>query len=118
MLDDPSHWRGHYHGSEESLRVQRHYSYSDRIRYYWALPEARRAVDRLVAALDGRLVPLPLLEQHLPRLSSRANRPFDTRAALGDAVEGAQHVVGADTELHEPIRRERETAVSSSPRGF
>lgn len=30
----------YYHGSDEHERVQRHFSYSDRIRYYWPLPDA------------------------------------------------------------------------------
>lgn len=42
-LDHPGDWHGHYRGGDEaSLRLQRHCSYSDRIRYYWNRPEAVR----------------------------------------------------------------------------
>ncbi|MCJ8519768.1 D-tagatose-1,6-bisphosphate aldolase subunit GatZ/KbaZ [Pseudorhizobium tarimense] len=77
MVEDPRDWQGHYHGDETSLRLQRHYSYSDRIRYYWNRPEAASAVQKLEEVLDGRTIPLPLLHQFLPGL-----------AAPGMTVEG------------------------------
>ncbi len=66
MLDNPADWQGHYHGDEGMLRLQRHYSYSDRIRYYWNRPQAALAVQKLLEALKGRTIPLPLLHQFLP----------------------------------------------------
>ena len=41
MVQNPAHWRGHCGGSPDWQRVQWHFSYSDRIRYYWPLPEAQ-----------------------------------------------------------------------------
>lgn len=70
MVDFPDDWKGHYHGDDMALRIQRHYSYSDRIRYYWNRPEALSAVQNLVAALDGRVIPEPLLRQFLPEYTS------------------------------------------------
>lgn len=90
MLEKPGNWRGHYHGTEAEERVQRHYSYSDRIRYYWNQPEAEAAVAQLMAALDGRCVPAPLFRQHLCRFEDRAGRPLDPQALLVAAV---QHVL-------------------------
>ena len=40
MLAHPEHWEKYYHGTPDELRVQRHFTYSDRIRYYW--PSRRR----------------------------------------------------------------------------
>ena len=37
--------------------ILRHYSYSDRIRYYWPEPEAVMAIDRLFDRLDGVTIP-------------------------------------------------------------
>lgn len=71
MLAYPDDWRGHYHGDDVSLRLQRHYSYSDRIRYYWNRPEAVAAVEKLLAVLGGRKIPETLLHQHLPRLTGK-----------------------------------------------
>lgn len=67
MLADPAHWSGHYGGSAEEQRVQRHYSYSDRIRYYWPDRRVHEAVERLVAELPEH-IPETLISQHLGRL--------------------------------------------------
>jgi D-tagatose 6-phosphate 4-epimerase len=68
MLAAPENWRAHYHGSEDELRVQRHFSLSDRIRYYWAHPRAQAAVDRLFSRLGERIIPEPLVGQFLGAL--------------------------------------------------
>ena len=47
------------------LRLQRHFSFSDRIRYYWPHPEAQAAVDRLFAKLADKPIPEPLISQYL-----------------------------------------------------
>ncbi len=71
MIRAPGQWRTHYHGSVEAVRVLRHYSYSDRIRYYWPEREARDATGSLLAALDDTRIPETLISQFLPRLHER-----------------------------------------------
>jgi D-tagatose-1,6-bisphosphate aldolase subunit GatZ/KbaZ len=68
MLASPAEWAAHYHGSDVNKRIQRHYSYSDRIRYYWGKPEASKAVAQLRHALDGVRIPETLMRQFLPNL--------------------------------------------------
>lgn len=68
MIAAPDSWQGYYHGAEMELRIQRHFSYSDRIRYYWTHPEAERAVMTLLAALDGVRIPETVLHQYLPQI--------------------------------------------------
>jgi D-tagatose-1,6-bisphosphate aldolase subunit GatZ/KbaZ len=68
MLREPEHWRKYYSGSANELRHQRHFSFSDRIRYYWPHPEAQAAVTRLFARLGDRLIPEPLVSQYLGAL--------------------------------------------------
>ncbi len=77
MTARPGDWARHYHGDEAERRWLRHYSLSDRIRYYWAAPEAEAAVARLFAALSGARVPMPLLRQHLPAALAFADSPLD-----------------------------------------
>lgn len=86
MLADPRDWQGHYHGTPQEERLQRHYSLSDRIRYYWNRPEAVQAVDRLMAALSSKTVPPTLFRQHLPALGAFAGRPLDPHEVLIAAV--------------------------------
>lgn len=65
MLREPGNWRKYYQGSSDEVRLQRHFSFSDRIRYYWPHPEAQAAVDRLFAKLGDRPIPEPLISQYL-----------------------------------------------------
>ena len=68
MLAEPGWWRPYYPGSASQQHLWRHYSYSDRIRYYWPKKAAAVAVDRLIASLAGREIPPPLVHQFLPNL--------------------------------------------------
>ncbi len=71
MLANPGHWQSHYGGPPETQRLLRHYSYSDRIRYYWAMPEATAAANQLIARLTDVKIPEILISQFLPQLYSR-----------------------------------------------
>jgi D-tagatose-1,6-bisphosphate aldolase subunit GatZ/KbaZ len=72
MVAEPRWWKPYYPGDAREQRVLRHYSYSDRIRYYWPYPDAKAAVERLKAALAGVTIPAPVLQQFLPRLAPTA----------------------------------------------
>ncbi|MGX9992115.1 D-tagatose-bisphosphate aldolase, class II, non-catalytic subunit [Rhizobium sp. Z1P35] len=82
MIDQPGNWSRHYHGTNAEMRWLRHYSLSDRIRYYWASAEAQEAVRRLCEALRGQTVPLPLLWQHMPAAQDFADAPLDPEQVL------------------------------------
>ncbi len=77
MLRAPAGWDKHYSGSPEKLRILRHYSLSDRIRYYWTEPEAQEAVERLLSALTGVCVPRPVFWQYLPAAARFSEQPLD-----------------------------------------
>ena len=67
MREHPRYWRQHYRGSASEIEFARKYSYSDRIRYYWPLPEVSRALDLLITNLAAYPAPLTLLSQYLPQ---------------------------------------------------
>ena len=71
MLAQPADWQRYYGGTADRAVSARHFSYSDRIRYYWPQPQARAAVDSLLAALAGVELPETLISQYLPRLYER-----------------------------------------------
>jgi len=71
MTAQPKHWQSHYPGTAAQQRVLRHYSYSDRIRYYWPAPDARVAVDALLRWLHGVKIPETLISQYMPGLHER-----------------------------------------------
>ncbi len=87
MLSEPGDWNRHYGGTPAQKRLQRHYSYSDRIRYYWAKPAAQAAVEQLFKALAGQVVPVTLLRQHMPQRLDLAGQAFDPASVAQAAVE-------------------------------
>jgi D-tagatose-1,6-bisphosphate aldolase subunit GatZ/KbaZ len=66
MLAEPEQWQGYYGGDPIVQRTARRYSYSDRLRYYWADDEVDAARRTLLANLDRTGIPLPLISQFLP----------------------------------------------------
>ncbi len=68
MLEKPKHWARYYHGTPEHQRLQRHFSYSDRIRYYWTDPAAEAAVGELLGSLGAAEIPETLISQYLGAL--------------------------------------------------
>ncbi len=65
MQQKPQHWAKYYPGTPLHQHLQRHYSYSDRIRYYWTDPVASAAVADLMALFGTAELPEPLISQHL-----------------------------------------------------
>jgi D-tagatose 6-phosphate 4-epimerase len=65
MLANPKHWESYYPGDAAHQKLQRHYSYSDRIRYYWADEAADAAVSRLLDLFGNDPIPGPLISQFL-----------------------------------------------------
>ena len=51
----------------QQLALDRQYSLSDRIRYYWPVPAVQAALDKLLNNLEENPPPLTLLSQYLPR---------------------------------------------------
>lgn len=68
MLAEPKHWASHYLGTDAERGLQRHFSYSDRIRYYWPDPAAQAAVEAVMTRLSGHRIPETLISQNLARL--------------------------------------------------
>ena len=54
MTDDPGHWRPYTTDDSSGQRDLAAFGYSDRVRYYWARPEVRAALTRLLANLSQR----------------------------------------------------------------
>jgi D-tagatose-1,6-bisphosphate aldolase subunit GatZ/KbaZ len=69
MQDQPDNWKNYYSGDDTDLWMQRHFSYSDRIRYYWPSERARAAVSELKSRLDNKTIPGPLVSQFLGNLT-------------------------------------------------
>jgi D-tagatose-1,6-bisphosphate aldolase subunit GatZ/KbaZ len=69
----PNYWENYYRGTEAERRFCRKYSLSDRSRYYWTNPRLQGAVEKLLANLSGRDLPLSLISQYMPDLFMPVN---------------------------------------------
>jgi D-tagatose-1,6-bisphosphate aldolase subunit GatZ/KbaZ len=66
MLAHPEAWQTYYVGDAEGQALLRRYSYSDRVRYYWAFPKIADAVERLMLNLSTAAIPESMLSLYLP----------------------------------------------------
>ncbi|HZS80075.1 MAG TPA: class II D-tagatose-bisphosphate aldolase, non-catalytic subunit, partial [Herbaspirillum sp.] len=92
MLARPQHWQSHCHGDAAMQRLLRHYSYSDRIRYYWPEPEVETAFRILLSNLERVSIPDPLLSQYFPEQYQKLrHRTLDgsARSLLIDRIQQA-----------------------------
>jgi len=71
MASDPRYWQSYYRDGPDQQRWLRHFSFSDRIRYYWPSPDAQKAVDQLLGYLSEKTIPEPLISEFLPTLYPR-----------------------------------------------
>jgi D-tagatose-1,6-bisphosphate aldolase subunit GatZ/KbaZ len=93
MVEDPGYWSGYYDGSAEEQRLARRYSYSDRIRYYWADPEVTAVQERLFENLRTSGIPEPLLSQYLPRQYAAVREAGLTADPESLAIEAVRAVL-------------------------
>jgi D-tagatose-1,6-bisphosphate aldolase subunit GatZ/KbaZ len=66
MLAEPKYWLNYYSGSEEEKEFKRKYSYSDRIRYYWAEDKISDALNKVIYNLRENIIPYTLVSQFMP----------------------------------------------------
>ena len=66
MLQNPSNWAKHYHGSGIKLRLARKYSLSDRSRYYLPDSNVKDSIQRLLNNLNSTNIPLTLISEFMP----------------------------------------------------
>jgi len=64
MNENTDHWSEYYRGDIELVKQLRHFSYSDRIRYYWTVPGVREALDKLFSNLNSVQLPETIVSQY------------------------------------------------------
>jgi len=67
MNINKSHWSSYYQTGDTQTLL---FSLSDRIRYYWDIPEVQQRVDQLLEELSGVRFSVGILSQFFPRLGS------------------------------------------------
>lgn len=72
LLNHPKRWASYYHGTPEQQKLLRHYSLSDRVRYYWGEPKLQDAVKALLAQFENQTIPYGVAHQFLPVATENA----------------------------------------------
>jgi len=78
MQENSEHWTPYYRGAEELVSQLKHFSYSDRIRYYWTVPGVAQALGRLFDNLSDIKIPETIVSQYF---SSRQFGSMDAPAS-------------------------------------
>lgn len=89
MMKNPGNWQKHYHGTDGELFIKRKFSFSDRCRYYFAQPEMKAAVEKLLANMGEVEIPLGMLRQYMPQQYIKVRDGVlstDPRALVKDCV--------------------------------
>ena len=95
MLADSRYWQAYYRGSAAELKRLRRQAFSDRIRYYWAWPEAKAALQRLLANLRQYPPPAALLGKHLPEAAGHpdgTSHPWDPEDVVLERIAAVMAV--------------------------
>ncbi|MFK7994808.1 MAG: class II D-tagatose-bisphosphate aldolase, non-catalytic subunit [Granulosicoccus sp.] len=66
MEENPNHWNQYYQGDPAAVERLKHFSYSDRIRYYWAIPQVQKALNSLCSMINATEVPETIISQYFP----------------------------------------------------
>ncbi len=66
MNDNSDHWTPYYRGDAELVKQLKHFSYSDRIRYYWTVPAVSKALNKLFSNLGNTKIPETIVSQYFP----------------------------------------------------
>jgi len=92
MRGNPKYWRSYYtDAAHETFDLQ--YSLSDRIRYYWSVPEVQQACGTLLRRLDATELPLTLLSQYLPSQYAAIREGRLANEAQAILLEGVARVL-------------------------
>lgn len=66
MMEEPKYWVKYYPGDEKQKNFKRKFSFSDRLRYYWPMPELDIARNKLFDNLTKHRIQASLLSQFMP----------------------------------------------------
>ncbi len=86
MTAQPQHWKEYYRGTGREQAFKRKFSLSDRARYYWARPEVRHALEKLLRNLGHEPLPYSLCSQFVgePGLTAQQVLKRKVRKVMND----------------------------------
>ncbi|SIT43167.1 D-tagatose-1,6-bisphosphate aldolase subunit KbaZ (fragment) [Paraburkholderia ribeironis] len=94
MLSKPGNWEKYYHGDDQERRLLRTYSYSDRVRYYWADPEIDAAAQKLISNLTDFSISENLLSRYMPEQYWQFRRGLVDASPMSLVQSKVREVIG------------------------
>ncbi len=64
IIEHPADWAPYFTGDIAIRKQLHHYSFSDRLRYYWNFPDVRSQLLKFISSLDTIKLPEALVSQH------------------------------------------------------
>ena len=98
MLASPNQWRKHYLGDPKELWLQRHFSFSDRIRYYWPTERSAKAVASLLDRLENKNISVAILHQFFPTYDVSAPK-MNAKAVLKNSIKDILRIYDTATRI-------------------
>ena len=93
MVENPGNWKKYYHGTQREIELKRKYSFSDRSRYYFSMPEFIAVQNKLFENLSNIKIPLNILHQYMPLQYEKVIRGEIEATPQALAKEGVLHFV-------------------------
>lgn len=94
LLDNEKHWRPYYNGNHSSTILNLHFSFSDRIRYYWTDTRIQKALDEMFSNIDEAGIPLSLLSQYMPNQYQKVSSGTLTLDSTSLVLDKIGEIVG------------------------
>lgn len=89
LLDDEKYWKPYYNGKHSSTMLNLHFSFSDRIRYYWTDARIQKALQEMFTNIDEAAIPLSVLSQYMPNQYQKVSSgtlSLDTTSLVLDKI--------------------------------
>lgn len=93
LLDNPKYWAAYCGDNHSTIMTNLHFSFSDRIRYYWTDARIQAALKKMCANLDEVGIPLSVLSQYLPHQYVRVSNGLLTLTPHELLVDKVREVV-------------------------
>ncbi len=98
LLDTPKYWKSYYGEKHSDIINNIHFSFSDRIRYYWTDERIQAAQSRLIENLNEVEIPLTMLSQYMPNQYLKVSSGEVEAKAHALIIDKIQEVIGQYSE--------------------
>ncbi|RJX67150.1 tagatose-bisphosphate aldolase subunit GatZ [Vibrio sinensis] len=93
LLDKPKYWKSYYGEKHSDIINNLHFSFSDRIRYYWTDDRIQASQQRLINNLNDIDIPLTILSQFMPNQYIKVSSGIITSSPKMLIIDKIQEII-------------------------